>query len=177
MYNRFNFFKYTFAVFTKVQEPEGFVKPHYTSKHGSRYFFNGSGVFRYSNHWGRVGNCRWRLDGIDYRQQLSCWGFCSWDRFYANNELQACFFVEQVGDNRFTYNHLDNAAGRDVVGRTAADAAKVLKKISEINEDSGWARHLDYEDYDELRTHFIKQLMETRKTFSQIRQEYLLAKK
>jgi len=177
MYNRFNFFKDTFAVFTKVQEPEGFVKPHYISKHGSRYFFSASGVFRYSNHWGRVGNCRWRLDSVDYRQQQSCWGFCSWDRFYANNEQQACFFIEQVAENRYTYNHLDNSDRMNVMGRTAADTAKVLKKINEINSDSGWARHLDYDDYDELRHYFISRLIATKKNFSQIRQEYLTSKK
>lgn len=177
MYNRFNFFRHTFAVFTKAQEPEGFVKPHYISRHKSRYFFTDTGVFRYSNHWGRVGNCRWRLDGIDYRQQQSCWGFCSWDRFYANNEQEACFFIEQVAENRFTYNHLNNAGRKDVVGRTASEAAKILKKINEISEDRSWARYLDYDDYDEIRNYFIAQLISTRKSFLKIRQEYLDSKK
>src|SRR5690554_1176140 len=86
MYNRFNFYKNTFAVFTKTVQPENFVKPHYISKYGSRYFFTEEGVYRYSNHWGRVGNCRWRLESVDYKQQTMYWGFCRWEHFYENKE-------------------------------------------------------------------------------------------
>ena len=173
MYTRFNFFKHTFAIFQKVQQPTDFVKPHYVSKHGSRYFFTTNGVYRYSNHWGRVGNCRWRLNGIDFKQQTIYWGFCTWDKFYKNNETDALFFIEKVENNRYSYNHILNTTDTTIIKRNANETAKVLKKINEILTEDSWAKHLDYNHIDEVRSYFIEQLITTKKTFLEIKKQYI----
>lgn len=173
MYTRLNFFKYTFAIFKKVAQPEQFLKPHYISKHGSQYFFTDEGVYRYSNHWGRVGNCRWRLDGIDFKQQTAFWGFCSWDKFFKNNDVDSIFYIEQVGENQFTYNHIKNSDNANIVCRSANDTAKIIKKLHEICTETVWAKHLKYEDFSELQAYFIKELITTRKTFNDIKRAYL----
>lgn len=176
MYNRFNFYKNTFAVFTKTVQPENFVKPHHISKHGSRYFFTGEGVYRYSNHWGRVGNCRWRLESVDYKQQTMYWGFCRWEHFYENNEGMPLFFIEQTVDGHFCCNHKNNANGKEVVLRTAADAAKILKKIKELTTETLWAKYLEYDDLDEVKNYFITELIHSSKNFNQIRKDYITLK-
>lgn len=176
MYSQFNFFKYTFAVFTKVNQPLNFIKPHYTSKHGSRYFFTAEGVYRYSNHWGRVGNCRWRLEGIDFKQQTAYWGFCRWDMFYNNNDDDKLFFIEQVGQKQFSYNHFKNTDQKEVLVRSASETAKILKKINEVITDSSWAKYLKYDDFEDIQKYFVQQLITTKKAFSQIKREYMHSK-
>ena len=173
MYTRFNFHKNTFAVFKKTEQPVGFIKPHYISKHGSQYFFTNNGVYRYSNHWGRVGNCRWRLENIDHKQQTNYWGFCMWQQFYNNKEGLPLYFIEKVSENNYSYNHKKNSSQVNVAYRSASETAKVLKKIHEIQESDAWAKHLTYDDYDVVKKHFIDQLIETNKNFVKVKQEYL----
>lgn len=177
MYNRFNFYKHTFAIFNKVAAPDNFEKAQYISKHGSQYFFTTDGVYRYSNHWGRVGNCRWRLNGIDFKQQTSFWGYCPWTNFYKNNDSDALFFIENVGTDKFSYNHINNTDKANVIVRSATETARVLKKINEILTDESWAKHLLFDDYQVVQQHFIYQLIQTKKSFLQIKQEYIAIKK
>lgn len=176
MYNRFNFFKNTFAIFTKVSQPNGFVKPSYVSKHGSKYFFTNDGVYRYSNHWGRVGNCRWRLENIDYKQQTNYWGFCAWQNFYNNEEGLPLYFIEKTGENNYSYNHKNNSISTNIIFRSAADTSKILKKINELQTDNLWAKHLIYTDFNKLKLFFINELISTNKSFIKIKQEYLQLK-
>ena len=173
MYNRFNFYKHTFAIFNKVAVPDDFEKAQYISKHGSQYLFTDEGVYRYSNHWGRVGNCRWRLENIDFKQQTNYWGFCSWEHFYNNDEGLPLYFIEKNNENNFSYNHKNNTNNNSFIFRSAADTAKILKKINELQQDRSWAKHLNYADYDELLNYFIGQLIETNKSFIKIKQEYI----
>lgn len=173
MYNRFNFFKHTFAVFKKSEQPVGFTKPHYVSNHGSRYFFTDEGVYRYANHWGRVGNCRWRLENIDFKQQTNYWGFCKWTDFYNNEEGLPLYFIEKIDAETFSFNHKNNTTNTNLIFRSAADTAKVLKKIQELQLSNTWAKHLNYTDYNELLHYFIDQLIQTNKPFIQIKQEYI----
>lgn len=173
MYNRFNFFKNTFAVFTKALQPNNFTKPHYKSKHGSCYFFTNEGVFRYSNHWGRVGNCRWRLDELDYKQQTNYWGFCSWNDFFTNNEDEKLYFIEKVSNNKYTFNHKSNATNNNLIFRSANETAKIIKKINELNENSIWSKHLQFANFNDLKDYFITQLITTNKSFIKIKQDYI----
>ena len=177
MYNRFNFYKSTFAIFRKTQQPEGFTKANFTSKHGSKYVFTTEGVYRCSNHWGRVGNCRWRLEGIDYKQQNFYWGFAKWEHFYDNNETLPLFFIEKVGDEQYSYNHKQNNINEKNALRSGADTAKTLKKINEIVSGNAWAKYLVYDDYNALKEYFIEQLITTTQNFNQIKQAYIASKK
>ena len=60
-----NFFKHTYCQFEykelSVLQEENI---HFKSKSGSSYVYTEKGVYRYSNHWGRVANCRWKLNSI-----------------------------------------------------------------------------------------------------------------
>lgn len=176
MYNRFNFFKNTFAVFSKTNQPENFVKPSYVSKHGSSYFFTTDGVYRYSNHWGRVGNCRWRLENIDHKQQTNYWGFCRWNHFYSNQEGLPLYYIEKLDNNNFSYNHKSNNTQSDSIFRSAANTASILKKIKELQDNDTWAKYLIYNDYRALLDYFINALITTNKSFIKIKQEYIALK-
>jgi len=59
------------------------------------------------------------------------------------------------------------------VYRSAADTAKILKKIHEIQENNSWAKHLVYINYTLLKDYFINQLLYSNKSFIKIKQEYI----
>ena len=62
-YNKTNFHKHTFCIFQEVDfELIKNLKLNFKSKSGSSYYFVENGVYRLSNHWSRVANCKWRLD-------------------------------------------------------------------------------------------------------------------
>src|SRR5690606_41619455 len=65
------------------------------------------------------------------------------------------FFIEQTTDGHFCCNHKNNANEKEVVLRTAADAAKILKKIKELRTETSWAKYLEYDDLDEVKNYFI----------------------
>ena len=88
--------------------------------------------YRYSNHWGRVGNCRWRLEHIDHKQQTNYWGFCLWKNFYSNQEELQLYFIEKVSENNYSYNHKKNSNQVNFAYRSASETAKVLKKLIKL---------------------------------------------
>ena len=61
-----NSFKNTFCVFHEVlpRTIDG-MKPQYDSKSGSKYFYTKEGMYRWSNHWGRLANSKWRLEPLE----------------------------------------------------------------------------------------------------------------
>ena len=171
MYNKFNFHKRTFATF-RNKTPQNSEGIHYKSKHGSSYIFTNKGVYRYSNHWGRVGNCRWRLEEMDYKQQTYYWGYANWEEFYPNDEEFAVFYIEKNSNEKYVYNHQKNSP---IIHQyfTAKEAAKRILKIQEIQQNTSWSKYLPYSDYNELQKHFIQQLIETKLTFQDIKRKYI----
>jgi hypothetical protein len=95
IYTAANFFKHTFCDFTKVNE-DFFTENeiHFKSKAGSNYSYTKEGVYRYSNHWGRVANCRWKLIGNEkLKSQNFYLGFASWSSFYPLDEKEKQFCI------------------------------------------------------------------------------------
>lgn len=52
---------------------------HYRSHSGSQYWYASNGVYRISNHWGKVGSCYWTIDGLECKEMKI--GFCTWKGF------------------------------------------------------------------------------------------------
>jgi hypothetical protein len=66
---------------------------HFKSKSGSLYYFTDKGVYRYSNHWGRVANCRWKISGVEaYKNQNYYVGYANWLDFYSLNTSEKNFY-------------------------------------------------------------------------------------
>ncbi|MDD7914673.1 hypothetical protein [Polaribacter ponticola] len=100
-YNQTNFFKYTFCEFTQDTSFEFPENSNYKSKSDSTYFYTKEGVYRKSNHWGRVANCRWKLiSNEDYKNQQIVVGFAKWSNFYPINSTEEIFFIEVDFDKK-----------------------------------------------------------------------------
>jgi len=62
-----NTFKNTFCIF--IEADVALIenkKPDFSIKSGSEYFYTAAGMYRYSNHWGRLANSKWRLIDLAY---------------------------------------------------------------------------------------------------------------
>lgn len=65
-YNKDNFYKNTFGVFEQINLSKSHFNlsnPDFISESGSRYYYNGDRLYRYSNHWDWVASCMWKIHG------------------------------------------------------------------------------------------------------------------
>lgn len=177
-YNKTNFFKHTFCVFTEVASNEvSAIQTNYKSKSGSSYYFTEEGVYRYSNHWGRAANCRWRLlplattDGT--RERI---GYAKWSDFYPNNDSDNLFYITvDFTSGAAVFEHKSNPLydGKAVL-RNAAETTKYIQQIRKLFENEAWAKYLEYEDLNALRETIINELLTTNKTLQQIKSRLLI---
>jgi hypothetical protein len=85
---------------------------HYKSKSNSKYHYTSEGVYRYSNHWGRVANCRWKLLANEgFKNQINHLGFAKWTDFFEINSTDKLFYIQVNFEEKkvcFKHKELDN---------------------------------------------------------------------
>jgi hypothetical protein len=176
IYNKTNFHKHTFCIFQEVElNVLKDLKLHYKSESGSSYYFVEGGVYRYSNHWGRAANCKWRLISNNINKERTKLGYANWSDFYQDNDFEKLYFIEVDYSNQSAhFNHYQNKKfSNDKIVRTSTETAKLLKQIRILLEETSWAKHLKRESIEELRQEIIEQLITTNKSFQEIKRVYL----
>lgn len=172
-YHKFNFFKYTYCEFES--ESIDFFKnksAHYQSKSGSLYFYTDEGVYRYSNHWGRVANCRWKIKEVEeYKSQNYYVGFANWSSFYSLNDTDKVFYIEvDFLQKQAKIQRLKNNDNNVNFLMTSEFAHQRLKHIQSLFKEYKWAKYFD-EHIDVLRELLITNLITTTKTIQQLKRE------
>ncbi len=173
-YPKKNSFKHTFCIFREVEmnEIEG-LKEQYTSKAGSRYFYSEKGMYRLSNHWGRLANSKWRLIASENTSASKTkLGFANWDDFYPDNDTDLLYFIEaDFTTNIANYQHKQHPSydGKAIL-RNSSETAKVLKRVKNILILTSWAKFYE-EDIEVLREKIVKELIYTNKPLDQIKRE------
>ena len=167
-YNRNNFFKHTFCEFTQIEDFDFPIDTNFKSKSDSMYFYTNEGVYRKSNHWGRVANCRWKIiANKNYKNQQIVIGFAKWADFYPINSTERIFFIEVhfkektakiQPKEKNTINHFF----------TFSEAQKRIKQITHLFTDSKWAIYYD-EEIDVLRNKVILDYINSDKTLKEIK--------
>lgn len=171
-YHNFNFFKHTYCEFEMVSDVIFLNnKAHHKSKSGSNYFYTEEGVYRYSNHWGRVANCRWKISGIeDYKNQNYYVGYANWLDFYPLNNFEKAFYIQVDGKNGKTkiYRIKESTSAIHFL-MTLEMAQKRLKQIKLLFKDYKWA--LYYSDNVEIvRSKLITMLINSDKPLQELKQ-------
>ena len=170
-YNQSNFFKYTFCEFTQVDDflfPE---KTNYKSKSESSYFYTEEGVYRKSNHWGRVANCRWKLIAEEkYKNQTTVIGFAKWANFFPLNSKEKIFFIEVNFDNKTTEIKSNHKTSTPHLF-SFPEAIKRKKEITHLFKETKWANYFEME-IAELRCAIISEYIHSDKKLQQIKKEY-----
>jgi len=170
-----NSFKNTFCVFKEVlpETIEG-LKMQFQSKAGSTYYYTETGMYRVSNHWGRLANSKWRLVAMEPETESKTKiGFAAWSEFYPDNAEEKLYYIEaDYKKNTVNYQHKKNPEyDKKAILRTSFETTKRIKQIRNLQQLTSWAKHFDYEDIDELRAAIIHKLIYTEKTLDEIKRE------
>lgn len=176
-YARHNFHSHTFCIWTEVPFAAiSEMKVNYTSQSGSQYIFTEDGLYRISNHWGRVANCHWRLIPLaEFKNQHTTVAYANWSDFYSNDDTSKLFYIKvdwQTKEVNFYHKHTADS-NEKVVLRNAKEIAKTIRTIKEVITQQDWAKYLEYDDLDILREKVVSELVYTSKTFLEIKKAYL----
>jgi len=147
-------------------------KAHFQSKSGSYYSYTDEGVYRYSNHWGRVATCRWRIKGIDtYKNQAYYVGFAKWQDFYPLNDVDKVFYLEvNFETKQAKILRLLSENTSNVYLMNASFAHQRLKQVQTLFKEYKWAKYIDA-PIDELREVLINKLLNTNKDVAVLKRE------
>lgn len=170
-------FKNTFCVFReKILEEVVNKKVDFISKSGSSYYYTEFGMYRLSNHWGRLANSKWRLEPMlpETTSKVKL-GFAFWTDFYPDNSTDELYYLEVNFDTKIvTYQHKDNPEyNRKAVLRTSFEATKKIKQIRNLLNLSSWAKHFDCDDLDYLRKKIITELIYSNASLEDIKKKFL----
>ncbi|HEU4788474.1 MAG TPA: hypothetical protein VFS71_02220 [Flavobacterium sp.] len=168
-------FKNTFCVFHEVlpDRIEG-MPVQYDSQSGSKYFYTKEGMYRLSNHWGRLANSKWRLEPMEPETESKFKiGFATWNEFYPDNAEEELYYLEANYEKKtVNYQHRNSPKyDSKAILRTSFFTAKRIKQIRNLFELTSWAKYFDYDDIDELRKEIIEELIFTNKTLEEIKRE------
>jgi hypothetical protein len=170
-YNRSNFHKHTFCVFTEVPFTEIENKKYnYKSRSGSIYYFTDDGVYRLSDHWGRAAHCKWRLESSNPNTTKLKLGFALWTSFHWDNDAGKLYFINiDFSTGKVTYEHKDsgNYDGKALL-RSASDTTKTIRQIRNLLSTESWAKYFEG-DIAELRTKIIERMIATNLSLSEIK--------
>ena len=141
---------------------------NYKSKSESEYFYTDEGVYRKSNHWGRVANCRWKLIANDnYKNQNIVIAFAKWVDFYPINSSEKIFFIEVDFENKTA--KLQPKQKNDIKYlHTFSEGQQKIKQIKHLLNDDKWAKYFD-EEIEELRFKIIEEFINSDKTLQNIK--------
>ncbi len=170
-YTQHNFFKHTYCEFSRCNKVDFNQKTvHYTSKKGSKYHYTNEGVYRYANHWGRVANCRWKIENKhDYKNQKYYLGFAKWTDFYPLNEHEKLFYISvDFVAKSVQIHHLKNKNKENFFLFSLSAAQKRKKQIKQLLTTTYWAKYFDT-DILELRKTIITALISSDKTLQEIK--------
>jgi hypothetical protein len=168
-----NSFKNTFCVFHEVfpDAIEG-LKVQFESKAGSSYYYTQEGMYRVSNHWGRLANSKWRLVPMETETTSKYKiGFAKWDCFYPDNVTDKLYYLEMdFAKNTVNYQHKNNPEyNQKAILRTSLETTKRIKQIRNLIELTSWAKHFECDDISLLRSLIIEDLIYTDKTLEAIK--------
>jgi hypothetical protein len=170
-----NTFKNTFCVFREqsISAIEG-LTVQFESKAGSRYFYTKTGMYRLSNHWGRLANSKWRLIAADPETNSKLkLGFAHWTDFYPDNSHDKLYYlVANYEDAIVSYEHKNNPLYDGLaILRTSFDTIKRIKQARNILELTSWAKHFEDSDIEALRKNIVDALVFTDKLLEDIKRQ------
>ena len=166
-------FKNTFCIFTEIdsKEIENLIVS-YQSQSGSSYFYTKIGMYRLSNHWGRLANSKWRLIALEPESlSKTKLGFANWSQFYPDNNHDLLYYLEaDFKKNSITYQHKNNPNyDNKAILRTSLETTKRIKQARNILTLSNWAKYFEYDDLNELRHQIVNELIYSNKTLEEIK--------
>ena len=166
-------FKKTFCIFNEIDSTiiRGLI-PNYKSEAGSQYFYTEEGMYRLSNHWGRLANSKWRLIAMEPETpEKTKLGFAKWENFYPDNDFENLYYLEaDFSKLTIIYQHRNNPDfDKKSVLRNSVETAKRIKQARNILTLTNWAKYYQNQNIDELRQFVVNELIYTNKSLEEIK--------
>ena len=172
-FNQYNFFKHSYCDF--VVQDDSHLKleeTHFKSKAGSQYYYTDEGVYRYSNHWGRVANCRWKLSSTTKLKSQNYYvGYAKWTDFYDLNETEKQFYIAVDFQNK-TVDFIHKKDSHPVHLFFRAEAQKRVIQIRRLLAEDKWAAYLEG-SIEKLRENIITAYINSNKSIQEIKRDFL----
>lgn len=170
-----NSFKNTFCIFKEVpiEEIEN-RESDFISSSGSTYYYTELGMYRLSNHWGRLANSKWRLESLEIQSQSKTkLGFALWTNFYPDNSKEELYYITtEFKTKTVNYQHKNNPLyDNKAVLRNSFETTKKIKQIRNLLNLTSWAKHFENEDLEVLQEKIITDLMFTNKPLEEIKRD------
>lgn len=144
---------------------------NYKSNSDSYYFYTDKGVYRKSNHWGRVANCRWKLiTNQNYKNQKVVVGFAKWMDFHPINSSKKIFTIAVDFDKK-TSKIQPKQESIEQQLFTYSEVQQRVKKIKHLFKEEKWANYFD-EEIEELRFKIITKLINTKSSLQEIKKSF-----
>jgi hypothetical protein len=141
---------------------------NYKSKSESMYFYTAEGVYRKSNHWGRVANCRWKIAANEtYKNQQIIIGFAKWINFYPINATEKIFFIAVNFEEKTATLQAKGVDSAKYLF-TFSGAQKRIKEITQVFKEDAWAKYFDT-NIKELRFNIISECIRSDKALQEIK--------
>lgn len=167
-YHKNTFFKHTYCEFRQIEDVILPEKTHFKSKHNSLYHFTKEGVYRKSNHWGRVATCRWKLiPNATYKNQQTVLGFAKWEDFYPLNETEKIFYILVNFETKKATIKAKQAEETAFLF-TLSGAQNKEKQIKKLFKEEKWALYFN-QSIEELRIKIISELINSDLTLQQVK--------
>jgi hypothetical protein len=169
-------FKKTFCVFIEkpLSEIEN-IPLAYHSPSGSKYYYTSNGMYRLSNHWGKLANSKWRLETTINVKNESKFklGYADFSSFLIDNDTEKLYYLEyKPTEKTINYQHKSSPnPDQKAVLRNTAETRKRIKQARNILNLTNWSNHFHFDDLDILRSKIIHQLIYTEKTLEEIKSE------
>lgn len=174
-YSKQNFFKHTYCEFLAV-DTKVFTdnRAHFKSKSDSQYYYTKEGVYRYSNHWGRVANCRWKLiSNKACKSQDYHVGYAKWTDFYPINSNEKQFYITvDFQLKKVNFQHRDISSEGTVFLFTPVEAQKRVKQIRLLLTETKWAKYFT-QDINDLREQLINEFCNSNVSLQDLKRKYL----
>lgn len=171
IYNPTNFFKHTYCEFQEADFDFKDTTKSFKSKSGSLYYYTKNGVYRYSNHWGRVANCRWKLAGAkNYKNQQFYVGYANWTDFYSLTATEKMFFLTVDFDIKKVKINVIDAQNNQSFLFSMARAIQRKKEIQNVFTNDKWLRYIDGNSV-ELQQKLINQLCSSNTSLQELKRQ------
>lgn len=170
-YGPHNFFKYTFCEFEHVEVFNFPKTTNYKSKSESEYYYTANGVYRKSNHWGRVATCRWKLlKNTSYKNQKIVIGFAKWTDFIPIQSSENIFFIE-VDYEKSKAKITSNTKELRFKLYNYAEAQRKVKEINKLLKSDKWTQYYNYNP-DLLKKELIDTYINSDKSIASIKKTF-----
>lgn len=170
IYNPSNFFKHTFCVFKEVSDFNFPDHKYFKSKSDSKYHYTEEGVYRKSNHWGRVASCRWKLiTNESYKNQQEVVGFAKWTDFFPISSQEKLFTISVDFSN-------NNAQIQTVLstiekGFTYSEVQSKVKQINHLLKTDSWTDYYP-QNSEDLKRKVVEEYINTTKSLAAIKSSF-----